>query len=234
MNLVIGGPISRREWILDRWYAHVEIAAHNAGIVPRFLHVGNPDNDPETWAIISQRDPTEIIAVHTDEPRRDDIRLWPHARYQLMTELRNRGLAAVRAEQPDWFLSLDSDILLHPDAIVSLLDAVEGWDAVGGKCYMTDAGRREPSWGTLKLRGGIYRQDAEPGALFPCQVIMGIKLMSPAAYNIDYHFDTHGEDVGWAKAAQAARLRIRWDGRVVSKHVYNRGEHDKIDKRLGW
>lgn len=221
-DLIIGGPISRREWIIDRWYEHAHRAAERAGLTPTFLHVVNVHDTPTR----DRLDPDSIQVV-TEEPKRQDVRTWNHKRYQHMADLRNLGLAAVRERQPRYFLSCDSDILLHPQAIASLIDALDRpalerirFDAVGGKCFMTNTDEY-PSCGMMSRTGGIRRVDT-PNGVFPVDVIMGLKLMSPAAYAVDYQFHLHGEDIGWCLAARAAGVKIGWDGRVLSNHVHDR------------
>lgn len=220
-DIIIGGPISRREWIIDRWYDHAITAAENAGLEPQFLHVVNIHDTPTR-----DRLRPDSIQVLTEEPKRQDKRIWNHGRYRHMVDLRNRGLTAVREHQPRYFLSCDSDILLHPNAIVSLVDAIEHpalprltFDAVGGKCFMTAPSEEYPSCGMITRTGGIRRVDT-PNAVFAVDVIMAIKLMTPKAYNVDYTFHLHGEDIGWCLAARAAGVKIGWDGRVLSTHVH--------------
>lgn len=221
-DIIIGGPISRREWIIERWYDHAWFAVDRAGVDARFLHVVNIHDTPTR-----DRLDHDSIQVLTEEPKRQDTRTWNHKRYAHMANLRNLGLAAVREHAPDYFLSCDSDILLHPDAILTLLDALEHpaleritFDAVGGKCFMTDTDQYT-SCGMMSRTGGIRRVDT-PNGVFACDVIMAIKLMNPAAYAIDYQFHKHGEDIGWCLAARAAGVRIGWDGRVLSNHVHDR------------
>lgn len=218
-DIVIGGPIANRGWIIERWYQYVEIACDNAGVKPVYLHVV-PAGDP-TMPMLAP----DAIVWTTDEPVRPDKRIWNHDRYRHMVDLRNQGLAIVRELEPRWFLSLDSDILLHPDSLRLLIDALENpalprsrFDAVGGRCYMTGTAQF-PSYGMLVSRtGGIRRKDV-PDGLFPVDVIMAIKLMSPKAYAVDYQFHPHGEDIGWSNAARAVGCRLGWDGRTLSTHI---------------
>lgn len=227
-EIIIGGPISRREWIIGDWYRHVEAACEHANVEPTYLHVLAP------WDPTNDHLDPDAIVVHTDEQPRQDRRAWNHLRYRQMVEYRNAGLTAVRQRQPRWFLSLDSDIILHQHAITSLIDALENpamdrlrFDVVGGKCFMGDT-RRYPSYGMYKTRNratsGIQRLGVQldENALFPVDVIMAIKCMTPAAYQIDYEYHPHGEDLGWCNAVHAAGLRIGWDGRVENHHRFQR------------
>jgi hypothetical protein len=115
-----------------------------------------------------------------------------------------------------------------------LMDDMEAdpWDAIGSRCYMTTTGRNWPSWGRLSPRGHLQRYDAE--GYFPVDVIMAIKLMRPAAYQIDYQSHAQGEDIGWCLACHRAGLRLAWDGRVASKHVLQPHLLHRLDPRVGY
>jgi hypothetical protein len=174
--------------------------------------------------------PAYLVTI--EEPRSYDKRDWNHDRYGRMVELRNTLLDVVRKIGPELFLSLDSDILLHPDSIRSMIECLDRFDAVGGKTYMTPAGRRCPSYANLSAMGHLRRPDSE--GVLSVGVIMAIKLMTQPAYNIDYEFDVHGEDIGWSKAARKAGLTLGWDGRIVNKHIMKPDMLDKFDQRAGF
>jgi hypothetical protein len=173
----------------------------------------------------------EATMVEAPFARGGDVRDWRPERYRQMVELRNLLLGAVRDQAPDVFLSLDSDILLHADQLTLMFETLQGYDAVGGRCYMTTAGTRFPSWGRL-YNGMLQRYDAT--GTFQVDVIMAIKLMSPAAYHVDYTFDLQGEDVGWSRNAVSAGLRLGWDGRVAAKHVLAPHLLTARDARVGF
>lgn len=233
MDLVVGCPVLRREWILEPWFEHVDRSAKLAGITPHFAFVGDLENDP-SFGIID-RCTTRALLVHVQETRAVDRRDWATAsRYHRMVELRNLLLFAVRAMAPLAFLSLDSDILIHRDLLGRLLEDVlsDSYDAVGGRCYMTPSGTSYPSWARLGRGDALQREDAN--GYFPVDVIMAIKMMSPAAYHIDYEHHLQGEDVGWSKAARRAGLRLGWDGSLVSKHVLAPELLHRVDPRVGF
>jgi hypothetical protein len=193
-----------------------------------YAFVVDPD-DEETLAVI-QRRPADII--EWPNGRSADQRDWGPDRYEQMVELRNRLLGRVRQLAPSWFLSLDSDILLHPQTLTNLLESTERFDAVGGRTYMTPGDTTCPSWGTVTHSGGLRRSDAE--GVFPIQVIMAIKLMSPAAYDVDYEYHAHGEDLGWAAACRRRGLRLGVDARVANKHVMSPAMLERTDPRCGF
>jgi hypothetical protein len=215
-SLMIGCPVAHRAWVLDRWFDHIEMAAKNAFVEPEFVFVGDPKD--RSFEVIRRR-AGDFTLVEVPNGKGDDTRVWNQDRYRVMVDLRNRLLGAVRDLQPDYFLSLDSDILLHPFVLDSLLDdmAKDTYDAVGAKTYMTQTGTNCPSWARLSTRGDLQRYDTE--GYFPCQVIMAVKMMRASAYGVDYELHVQGEDIGWSLACQRAGLKLAWDGRYGSKHV---------------
>lgn len=229
MRLMVGCPVAHRVWILPRWFEHVRKACGRAGVEPDFVFVCDP-GDP-SWRCISQAEPTATF-VSCTTTQGADVRRWNQRRYAEMVLLRNALLGAVRRSDPDVFLSLDSDILVHPDQVTVLLEDLDRFDAVGGRCFMTASGIRFPSYAQLNRDGGLRRIDA--AGVFPVDVIMAIKMMSRAAYDVDYVIDVQGEDIGWSKAARAQGLKLGWDGRVISKHVLGPHLLGRRDDRVGF
>jgi hypothetical protein len=227
--LLIGCPVAHRAWILPQWFDHVENACAVAGVMPEYVFVLDPND--ESWPIVRARSGGAMI-VPAANRKGDDRRIWNQDRYEEMAELRNALLRAVRTAQPDAFLSLDSDILLHPAHLASMIDGLDRFDAVGGKCFMTPTGTMCPSWGQFGREGQILRTDA--WGLFPVEIIMAIKLMSPKAYGIDYEMDLQGEDIGWSRACARRGVRLGWDGRVSSKHIREPEMLNVVDPRVGY
>jgi hypothetical protein len=231
-DLVIGCPVSGRGWVIDRWYEHAVVAAEVAGLDVEFVLVGSPSTDSETFDTLFSVCKHPVDVVEVDEPTCSPAREWGPIRYGHMVGLRNQLLACVQEKAPPLFLSLDSDILLHPKAISCLLDFPE-WDAVGGKAYMVPPPNAIcPSYAILTPGGSLRRPDAT-GA-FLVDVIMAIKLMKPSAYAVTYKYDQQGEDIGWSKAARSRGCKLGWTGEITSKHVMTRDWLDQPDPRCGY
>lgn len=244
--LMVGCPVLDRAWILESWFDHVEVALERAGYTESdvvFAFVGDPERDEATWEIIRRR-AWALRFTAVDDPKPNDTRFWDYRRYERMAKLRNTLLAVVRQNRFDAasrdgeltgrFLSLDSDILVHPDQLLVLEEDNEkwGWDAIGGKVYLSRTGYRAPSWAKFGRGNTLQRRDSD--GCFPVDVLMAIKLMMPPAFMVDYRADTQGEDAGWGHNAKCEGLQVGWTGRVCSKHVYERRALPVIDRRTGW
>lgn len=233
--LLIGCPIWKREWAIPHWFRAAEQAAWRAGAEPAYVVVADPRD----------RDTLDILEYHCEEAKRDlyiewieespdlsDQRHWNHDRYRRMVYLRNCLLETVRAIQPAYFLSLDSDIFLHQQAIVNMMEHVDTFAAVGGKTFMTPKGYVAPSY--CRFDGRRLVRPNVDYVIEDVDVIMAIKLMTPAAYKVDYEFHEKGEDIGWSLAVRRAGLRLCWDGRVTSKHAMKPEAVDVVDMRAGF
>lgn len=231
-RIAIGCPVAHRSWILDAWFEHLSEACSRSNVEPQFVFAGDPED--RSFEIIERYAPGYRVA-YAPNTKPDDRRDWtsPH-RYPEMVKLRNSVLAVVRGLDVSFFLSVDSDILLHPDVLQMLLADMDAdpWDAIGARCYMTPTGRQCPSWGQMSSQGYLQRADAD--GYFPVEVIMAIKLMRPSAYWVDYETHVHGEDIGWSLACQRAGLKLAWDGRLASKHVLAPHLLHRLDPRVGF
>jgi hypothetical protein len=237
MHLLIGAPVAKREWIIGTWFLHVEKALQHAGIDDaEYIFLADPD-DPTVEAIIDSCERPLHWVWHQEgkDGRTWDLeggRTWNAARYDYMVEIRNLLLTKVRSLQPDLFFSLDSDILLDAKTIELLVEGIGQFDAMGLKCYMTTTGRQFPSYAMLR-GAALFRKDMDIGPT-PVEVIMGGKLMNPKAYQVDYKFDSHGEDIGWSRNCADAGVKLGWEGRVTNKHVMSESWLDRVDPRCGW
>lgn len=237
--MIVGGPVSHREWILPTWKTYVEEALE--GLEYSFLFAVSASDHGvieilEDWG-------AEYIKVA--ELNRVDKRNWEPRRIKYMVQLRNRLLTEVRYREPDYFFSLDSDILIHKDSVKSALsifeDDPEVW-AVGLKAFMTPKFRAYSSAAVYKnedkreAREAGYRRPDVDEVIYP-DAIMAAKIMDPRAYNIDYSFKTWGEDGGWSDNVMLAGGKLAHDGRIVNKHIMSPDLFETLvefDERAGW
>lgn len=232
MKIVVGCPVTNRAWVLPSWFDAVERAFAKAEVEPVFEFVCGTSVDGTEELLQSLVAGRGRITLEEEDPVMGKNRVWNPGRYATMVSVRNRLLEGVREEAPDFFLSLDSDILLHEDALVNMLDTASRFDAVGGKCYMMPPPGKIPSYCNFSRANSLLRPDHN--GIIKVHVIMAIKLMGRAAYAIDYETHPHGEDLGWSIACRQAGLKLGWDGRICSKHIVEEWMLNTMDKRVGY
>lgn len=232
MRLIVGCPTKNRTWILPLWRQHVESSIPKDWDVEYLFVVG--DDDGKTIDLLNSWTDTTICYV--SEPPLMVNRSWGNPeRFHHMVYIRNILLENIRSTKPDLFLSLDSDILIDPNLISSLYETMQQLDvaAVGGLTWLDPVDEFCTNICKWTDNFSTYKRIINPGTHL-VDIIMAIKLMSPAAYNVDYEYHKCGEDLGWNINIRKAGLQLACDGRFPSKHVMSENWISKIDKRIGW
>lgn len=236
MKLLVACPVRDRAWILPLWHSHL-LDALPSGVELECLFLAGTD-DAETLAVV--REIGDVIEVEESGPGVSFLgvefgaknRQWDIPKFDHMVTIRNRLMEEAVKRSPDRYLSLDSDILLHPEALTNLIESSSSYDLVGGKAYM-GPGVASPSAANMRYLSGMTRITSAG----PCRVdvIMAIKLMNPAAFGkASYVTHRQGEDIGFCLDAKRKGLTIGYDGRVCSKHIMTREALHQYDKRCGF
>jgi len=232
MKLIIGCPIYKRDWILSQWIRCIlkqSLDISNIG----FVFETAPDDIATTkalhaWKKLDPRIPLFIINERNDinhYEHKNNGRQWTLSKYHNMISLRNSVLETVREHQPDYYLSLDSDILLeNPNTIELLIAHIKaGADAVSPLMYMTPVGKQFPSVMSWKDKVGeiAYRENLYPlGSFFQSDIIMAAKMMSKDVYNnVDYVFHQQGEDLGWSANATKNNFSLFSASYIYAPHI---------------
>lgn len=235
MKLIIACPIYKRDWILPYWISHIvsqDINIENVG----FIFEAAPDDIEtieilEKWKNSDSRIPHFEINVRSDlahHEHKNNGRQWTMSKYENMVSLRNSILNRVRELQPDYYFSLDSDILLLNKNTINLLIAHinDGADAVNTLSYMTPVGTNYPSVMSWKegQSGIATRSQQYPiGSFFRSDVIMASKMMSKKVYsNVDYRVHRQGEDVGWSQDAGLMGYKLFCASYIYTAHIMSR------------
>jgi hypothetical protein len=232
MKLIIGCPIYKRDWILPSWIRSIinqSVDLSNIG----FIFEVSPD-DMRTvqsliaWKKIDKRIPFFLIKERKDIPHFEHFnngRQWTMSKYHNMVALRNSLLDSIREQEPDYYFSLDSDVLIqNPNTIELLIGHIKnGADAVAPLMYMTPFDKRFPSvmsWAN-KEEWKAKREEFYPiGTYFKSDIIMAAKMMSKKTYSsINYEFHSQGEDVGWCKNAALAGLDLYSASYIYAPHI---------------
>lgn len=234
MKLIIGCPIYQRDWIFPYWISCIQAQSIDLSQVG-FVFVASRD-DTETISMLEDWHSRHKEVALFDITYADDLnhfshiegqRHWTLSKYENMVNLRNKLLSKVREYQPDYFFSLDSDILINNPATIELLIAhiKNGADAVSPLMFMTPTGYRFPSvmkW--IEEPAGKAHRDFEfpLGTYFQSDVIMAAKMMSKKVYNeVDYCIHQQGEDLGWSGECAKKGFDLYSASYIYATHVMN-------------
>jgi hypothetical protein len=232
MKLLIGCPIYKRDWIFPLWASALErqsIPLDEIG----FIFETSPDdlnikNILSAWR--NQHPEIPFFEVHerSDIPHFEhqrNSRQWTMSKYYNMVSLRNHILERVREVKPEYYFSLDSDIILKNPATIELLinHIKEGADAVSPLMFMTPFDTKYPSvmnWTDQKEFRGYRKNEYPLGTYFKSDIIMAAKMMSKEVYNnVDYEVHSQGEDLGWSKNAALKGYSLYCASYIYAAHI---------------
>lgn len=236
MKVLIGCPIYKRDWILHHWIKCIlsqSVSVKDIG----FLFEVSPDDEKtitilETFKKLEKNIPYFEIVVREDISHFEHIengRNWTISKYENMVSLRNHLLNKVREINPEYYFSLDSDILLENTGTIELLIAhiKSGADAVSPLMFMTPIGTMYPSVMNWRedIENKAYRKIAYPiGEYFKSDVIMAAKMMSKKVYSsVDYHIHEQGEDVGWSYQCKVQGHKLYSASYIYAPHIMSVG-----------
>lgn len=235
MKLIIGCPIYDRAWILPLWLDAIQKQSINLSDVGFVFAAA--ENDTSTIDILNKwksfNNQIELFDIFYPQnvnhfSHEDGTRHWTISKYENMVNLRNQLLSRVRSYQPDYFFSLDSDIIIKNPSTIELLVAhiKDGADAVNPLMFMTPAGSMFPSVMTWESEPGgkAHRNFGYPlGTYFKADVIMAAKMMSKDVYNnVSYEIHAQGEDLGWSSNCAKQGFNLYCASYIYAIHVMHK------------
>ena len=234
MKILIGCPIYKRDWILTHWIKCIinqSISTKNIGFI---FEVSSSDTETiailEAWKKLDRNTPHFSIVIRDDVnhyQHENNGRQWTISKYENMVNLRNDLLKNVREISPDYYFSLDSDILLENPNTIELLVAhiKEGADAVNPLMFMTPFGTMYPSvmtWREDSPKKAMRLEKYSLGTYFKADVIMAAKMMNKKVYeNVDYTVHEQGEDVGWSLSCRDKGYNLYCASYIYAPHIMN-------------
>lgn len=221
MQIVVGCPIYDRKWILPEWYNKVITESKDIACDLTFVFVYD-SRDLGTKEFLWDLIEYPLWMEESCVPGLQKNHQWVAEDFHRMTSLRNQLLRKVRDLAPEYFLSLDSDMLLREGALKAMIDGLSsGFDAVGVNTSMCHQ-RWCESWMYFSETSNTFARHNEAGdfhGIKEVDAIMGGKLMNHAAYNTDYMWDLQGEDLGWCRNIKKAGLKIGIPYKAQVRHV---------------
>jgi hypothetical protein len=241
MKLVIACPIYKRDWILPLWIQSILSQSVDISKIGFVFECSENDSETinilETWKKYDSRIPYFNIKTRPDIPHHEheeNKRSWTISKYENMVSLRNSILNTVREINPDYYMSLDSDILMTNSSTLELLIAHvnQGADAASPLMYMTPVGVKYPSvmtWREDEPDKAYRRSDYPIGTYFKSDIIMAAKMMSKRVYeNVDYSIHRQGEDVGWSLSCKENGYDLYSASYIYCPHIMSRTMYQKF------
>jgi hypothetical protein len=232
MKLIIGCPIYKRDWIFPLWASAIERQSIPLNKIGFVFEVSADDEKMHDMLVLWRKYHREI--PHFEINKREDIphfehapnsRQWTISKYENMVNLRNSLLTRVRELSPDYYFSLDSDVIIKNDSTLELLigHIKDGTDAVNPLMYMTPFGTDFPSvmsWIDKDQFKATRNKDYPIGTFFESDVIMAAKMMSKKVYeNVDYEIHSQGEDLGWSANASKKGYSLACASYIYAPHI---------------
>jgi hypothetical protein len=235
MRILISLPIYKREWILPFWLKAIENQTIPLKDIGFQFELGQQDDathnilwewnqkHPECWLFDPQINYRETHFVHLEGQR-----AWRRDEYLRMVSFRNNLLekAASRSKKYDYYLSLDSDIILeNPKTLETLVS--HNKDIVSPFMFMTPFGREYPNamdWASTKERYVGRRKEVGQG-LQRADVVMAAVMMSPEVVkNVRYIWHPQGEDLGFASELHKQGYESYIDFDLYVPHIMHQGQ----------
>jgi hypothetical protein len=217
--ILVGCPVYERGWILPTWFEHL---SHVRDDRAHFVFAYTPGED-NTLDVIEyecgQRGYSFDIITVTDGTHSAERNWQQKGRIQTMADMRNQLLDFAHRMSPDYYLSLDSDILLPDGAVDSLCWSVKNteYDAVSPVTWLshlpeiTNAFYRDKhTLRRVKVMDGL-----QPADVLCAAICMSREVVESTSYD---HFP-RGEDFAWSESAQVAGFKLGIDTRIKAKHI---------------
>jgi len=236
--ILIGCPIYKREWILPYWFHCLERQTFDIKDVGFIFEAGVDDKETIDFLVYWKKNSKNInifdIEVRDDLSHHSHVegsRRWTYSKYENMVSMRNSLLDKAKEIKPDYYYSLDSDILLtNPYTIEVLVNNLQKKeiDAINTLMFMTPFGVDFPSvmsW-IEQQDQSAYRHDNYPiGTLFKSDIIMAAKMMSKKVYmNSRYRFHPQGEDLGWSLDCREKEYNLYCASNIYTPHIMGKQE----------
>lgn len=233
MRVAIGCPVYERAWVLDRWFDGMQsINGHDVV----FCFAVTPGSD-DTQTVIQRRvleRGADLAVVSIREGLHANKRNWGNPeRIETLAACRAALDELVRRESPDVFLSVDSDIVLPPNAM-DLIAGLDSFDVIAPLVYLGPSTITNAF--TDDRRHPIKRLPPHTGVR-SVDIVCAAKAVSRRVLmdkKVKYGVSSHGEEKPWCRAAQDAGYSLGWDPNVKCKHIMSPDQLDREDARIGW
>lgn len=218
-TVVFGCPIYERAWAVEPWVQAIKAACKYANVEPEILCAYSASTDGTMKEL--QRLGIRALIVEQSPRRRDHVtdHIWGMEYYDHMSSVRNQLLASVKLRDPNWFFSIDSDIILPENGLECLLNVAYAFQA-GAAAPLVDLGLNTggPAWNFMQRNslGAYYRPNTQKEFPFQASAIMAAMLIHRSMFGVKWTGHESGEDLGWADNAKKHKIIV--DPTVVCEH----------------
>lgn len=225
-KVLVGCPIFERAWVFADWM-NALVAEHEAGDIDLAVALCLTKGKDETESMIdraTQKVGFTITTIPFSGGTEGNSHDWSQVeRVQTVADKRNLLIDLARTISPDYYLSLDSDVIVPRGGIKALIETLqfEGYDAACPRVWVWNAfyvaGKYQQ--GRLAFLGrrdyGVQAVDV---------VTSSACLMSPKVFKekaIRYGVALRGKDFGWAPGHEVngwnASECVAWSKAAKSK-----------------
>jgi hypothetical protein len=240
-KIIIGCPVHNRDTILNLYLDSLSklYCYHDLG----FFFLANNCDDATTQLLRNFSHNRSCRIEFFNEIQSTSRRVGN--RYHQLVDIRNKLREYLLQDSFDYYLSVDSDIMLPPQALMRLLE--HELDAVSGLVYndLHMGGKRDVrqghicnilSWSTKKNKQGypmaVHIRNYPDSELIPVDVTGACILMSRRVVEqVEYAFHPQGEDLGWSINLQMGGFQAFCDTSVRTTHLMTQAEVDEYRKK---
>lgn len=222
-RVMIGCPVRDRAWILPRYLrCLLNLAYPQTQLEYAFIINNCLDNTPDVLEDFAQKQTSPVRLVYDNSQTRSGCTRGYYS-FSRLAELRNQLLAQLLDSECDYLFSLDSDILVSPSTLSSLLE--NQCDIVSALVYNGLINGRQPVYNILErigadqfvhitnfCRNALLRVDCTGAAYL-------IRRKVIAGHGVRYSSRYGAEDIGFCMDAHRKGLKIFCDTRLECCHV---------------
>jgi hypothetical protein len=227
MRLAIGCPIYNREWVIPRWWEALEAQALPPGTEVEFHFAVSPSEDDTERLLLERCNGRLSLLNCADLPTFPNRHKGHNAeRFATLATLRNRLVESVRRSDPDYFLSVDSDMILEPNAVQEMLgvgDCVGALSDMLGSAIMVHPSAMRLEHNGVKVKAQRISVDGIGDEPLPVDVVMAVVLFSRRGYRaVHYGLHEQGEDIAAALSLRDAGVSRWLQPRARATHLFYR------------
>lgn len=223
--VMVGGPVRNRAWVLPQYLDALEAVNYPSDRTFYFWVVNDSTDDSERilrdWLARTNRHGAVTVKNYGDRPAdtRGALRLGRERRattYPILADLRQGIFDTAVLLDVDYYLSIDSDVIVPPNVLTALLGT--GKDAVAG---LIDNGHGSFNYLFYDELSDMYvRRRTEIRGLEPVGLTGAVCLYSRVALSHGvWSVGESGEDEGIARSLRSVGVQMWVDGRVTCTHV---------------